>query len=85
MSHLYFQCHSLSIARTFEKADIRTTQALDSKLRREDHFAKKDLGNTRANQIYQKAITLGNKSMTTLKTKNKSAIDADPGKAWLDI
>ena len=68
MSHLYFQCHSLSIARTFEKADIRTTQALDSKLRREDHFVKKDLGNTRANQFYQEAITLGNKSMTTLKT-----------------
>ena len=84
MSHLYFQCHSLSIARTFEKADIRTTQALDSKLRREDHFVKKDLGNTRANQFYQEAITLGNKSMTTLKTKIKSAIDADQGKVWLD-
>ena len=70
MSHLYLQCHSLSIARTFEKADIRTTQALDSKHRREDHFVKKDLGNTRANQFYQEAITLGNKSMTTLKTKN---------------
>ena len=70
MSHLYLQCHSLSIARTFEKADIRTTQALDSKHRREDHFVKKDLGNTRANQFYQEAITLGNKSTTTLKTKN---------------
>ena len=44
MSHLYFQCHSLSIARTFEKADIRTTQALDSQLRREDHFVKKRSG-----------------------------------------
>ena len=45
---------------------------------------KKDLGNTRANQFYQVAITLGNKSMTTRKTKIKSAIDADQGKAWLD-
>ena len=45
---------------------------------------KKDLGNTRANQFYQEAITLGNKSMTTLKSKIKSAIDADQGKAWLD-
>ena len=36
MSHLYFQCQSLSIERTFEKADIRTTQALHSKLRREN-------------------------------------------------
>ena len=56
MSHLNFQCHSLSIARTFEKADIRTTQALDSKLRREDHFVNKNLGNTRANQFYQEDI-----------------------------
>ena len=45
---------------------------------------KKDLGNTRANQFYQEAITLGNKSITTLKTKLKSAIDADQGKVWLD-
>ena len=85
MSYLYFQCHSLSIARTFEKADIRTTQALDSKLRREDLFVKKDLGNTRANQLYQEAITSGSKSMTTLKTKIKSAIDADQSKASLEV
>ena len=30
MSYLYVQCHSLSIARTLEKADIRTTQALNT-------------------------------------------------------
>ena len=84
MSHLYFQCHSLSIARTLERADIRTTQALNTKLRREEHFVRKDLGNTRAHQFYQEAITLGTNSLTTLKTKIKSAINADQSKAWLD-
>ena len=84
MSHLYFQSHSLSIARTLERADIRTTQALNTKLRREEHFVRKDLGNTRAHQFYQEAITLGTNSMTTLKTKIKSAINADQSKAWLD-
>ena len=73
MSHLYFQCHSLSIARTLEKADIRTTQALNHKLRREEHFVRKYLGNTIAHQFYQEVITLGTNSMTTLKTKIKSA------------
>ena len=84
MSHLYFQCHSLSIARTLVRADIRTMQALNTKLRREEHFVRKDLGNTRAHQFYQEAITLGTNSMTTLKTKIKSAINADQSKAWLD-
>ena len=83
MSHLYFQCHSLSIARTLERADIRTTQALNTKLRREDHFVRKDLGNTRAHQFYQEAITLGTNSMTTLKTKIKSAINVDQSKACM--
>ena len=45
---------------------------------------RKDLGNTRANQFYQEDITSGSKSMTTLKTKIKSAINADQSKAWLD-
>ena len=45
---------------------------------------RKDLGNTRANQFYQEAITSASKSMTTLKTKIKSAIHADQGEAWLD-
>ena len=84
MSHLYFQCHSLSIARALERADIRTTQALNTKLRREEHFVRKYLGNTRAHQFYQEAITLGTNSMATLKTKIKSAINADQIKAWLD-
>ena len=44
---------------------------------------RKDLGNTRAHQFYQEAITLGTNSMTTLKTKIKSAINADQSKAWL--
>ena len=74
----------LSIARTLERADIRTTQALNTKLRREEHFVRKDLGNARAHQFYQEAITLGTNSMTTLKTKIKSAINADQSKAWLD-
>ena len=45
---------------------------------------KKNLGNTRANQFYQEDITSESKSMTTLKTKIKSAIGADQSKAWLD-
>ena len=103
--------NSLSIARTFEKADIRTTQALHAKLRREEkrreekrreekrreekrreekrreekkreeHVVRKDLGNTRANQFHQEAITSGSKSMTTLKAKIKSEINADQSKA----
>ena len=62
MSHLYFQCRSLSIARTFEKADIRTIQALDSKIRREEHFVRK-IWATRGPTSFtmQEAITSGSK------------------------
>ena len=84
MSHLYVQCHSLSIARTLEKDDLRTTQALNTKLRTEEHFVRKNLGNTKAHQFYQEAITSGTNSMTILKTQIKSAINADQSKTWLD-
>ena len=45
---------------------------------------RKDLGNTRAHQFYQEAITLGTNSMTSFKTKIKSAINADQSKSCLD-
>ena len=83
MSHLYFQCHSLSIARTLRKGRYKNNPSSQHQTSKRSHFVS-DLGNTRAHQFYQEAITLGTNSMTTLKTKIKSAINADQSKAWLD-
>ena len=54
--------------------------SLNIKLRREESFVRKDQGKTRASQFYPEAITSGTKSMTTLKTKMKSVLNADQSK-----
>ena len=51
---IYLQSHSLSIARTLDKADIRTIQALNHKLRKDEHIVRNDLGNTRATSFTRK-------------------------------